>query len=233
MPLESPEARAKSEATASPNKERNWVKVFWRFSWLGASVVIYVIAIFVLMWAKDTDKPTLAEQLERLNQPNSWSGKFDGQPIYFAQPAMLRIDKANSSSYILVRDGQAWTIDEAQQRKQKLMVPWVKPTGINFAALFGIPKDLDITNLKAISHQRVEDELIWTYQLGQANYDLTITLDSDDYRLKKIEVRDERPGQPADRSNHTLVLTYGPEAAPAELFQLKATITENGPAHHP
>jgi hypothetical protein len=222
-----------TDASAPPKKERNWVKVFWRFSWLGTSVVIYIIAIFILMWAKDTDKPTLAEQLDRLNQPNSWSGKFDGQPIYFAQPAMLRINQANSSSYILVRDGQVWSIDEVHQRKQRLAVPLIEENGINFASLFGIPKELDIANLKAFSHQRVEDELIWHYQLGQANYDMSIVLDSDDYRLKKIEVRDERPGQPADRNKHTLILADGSGAVPAEMFKLKETLTEDGPAHHP
>lgn len=210
-----------SEVIASPKEERNWVKVFWRFSWLGASVVIYIGAIFLFIWAKDTDKPTLAEQLDRLSQPSSWSGTFDGQPIYFAQPAMLRINKANSASYTLVRDGQAWTIDEAQRSKQKLALPWVGQNGINFAAFFGIPKDLDIANLKANSHERVEDELIWHYQLGQANYDLMITLDSDDYRLKKIEIRDERPGEPANRNQHTLTFASSTAAVPAEMFQLK------------
>jgi hypothetical protein len=220
-----------NEAIASPRKEKNWVKVFWRFSWLGASVVIYVGAIFLLIWAKDTDKPTLAEQLERLNQPTSWSGKFDGQPIYFAQPAMLRINQANSSSYTLVRDGQAWTIDEAQQSKQKLTVPWVRENGINFAAFFGIPNDLDLTNLKAISHERIDDELIWHYRLGQANYDLSIVLDSDDYRLKKIEIRDERPGPPANRHQHTLTFAVSNAALPADMFQLKGTLSEDSSSH--
>jgi hypothetical protein len=221
-----------ADASSAPYQKTRWNHWIWRFSWLGSAALIYVLAVFILMWVKNDAKPTLTEQLERLNQLASWSGTLDGQPIYYTQPALLRIDKPNSTSYLLARNGTVWSVDPAQQQQQKLPAEWAHAREIDFAVLFGLPKTLDLAHLRPMSHVHVEEGIIWSYQLGEPQYELTITLDNDDYQLRKIEIRDERPNQPA-KNNHLLLLATNNIPLPPETFELKNTAAGNGLSQRP